>query len=187
MKRPLALLAVLFLLVAPALAGEHDHDHAQGTLHIIQPWARFTPPGAPNGAAYLSIENTGAEADRLVGVATPRAERAEMHETKQEGELMTMRPVDGVAIAPGKTVSFAPGGLHIMMLGLSAPLTEGERFPMTLRFEHAGEVTVEVVVTRGAAMQSDMHHHMEDGHMEDGHMEGGHMGQPEEEHGHGME
>jgi len=170
MKRPLILLAVLFLLVAPALAGEHDHDHAQGTLHIIQPWARFTPPGAPNGAAYLSIENTGAEADRLVGAATPRAERTEIHETKQEGELMTMRPVDGVAIAPGATIRFAPGGLHIMMLKLDAPLREGERVPLTLRFEHAGEVTVEAEVRRDGAAGADGHH--------------GHDG---EHHQHGME
>lgn len=178
MTRALALLAVLLVLVGPTIAGAHEYTF--GPLRIVHPWARFTPPGAPNGAAYLTIENAGAEADRLVGVATLRAERAELHETRREGELMTMRPLDAVTIEPGQTVSFAPGGMHIMMLGLDAPLTEGERFPMTLRFERAGELAVEVVVERAGPAPGDDH----SGHMEhDG--GGGDNDDDDDDHGDG--
>ena len=122
--------------------------HAQdmirhGPLSIAQPWTRATPPRAPGGA-YLTITNGGSESDRLVSVASPRAAKAEIHEMKMDNGVMTMRPLaDGVEIPAGATVMLAPGGLHIMLMRLSGPIRTGEAIPIVLRFERAGEISVE--------------------------------------------
>ncbi len=151
-------LALTFFV--PSLAQAHDSIH--GSNGITHPRARITSPGATNGAVYLVIENTGAETERLIGAATPRAEKVELHATEMEGEVMTMRPREAVEIKPADIVSFEPGGLHIMLFKLSAPLKEGERFPLTLRFEKAGELTIDVAVERGDGMtMHEQHHHTE--------------------------
>ncbi len=134
----LAVLASPMLsFAAPAFAQEH--------LHIEQPWARATPPMAKTGAAYLTI-SAGHDADRLVSASTAIAEKTEIHTSFTEGGVMKMRPVGPVAIAADKSVSFAPGGLHIMFLGLKQPLKAGESFPLTLTFEKGGAKTVTVTV-----------------------------------------
>ena len=114
-------------------------------VHVDHAWARPTPGGSTNGAAFLTITDTGAP-DRLTGVSTPIAERAELHETTMDGTVMKMRALDGVTLTPGAPVVLAPGGKHIMLLGLKAPLLAGDTFPLTLRFEHATQVTVTVTV-----------------------------------------
>ena len=123
---------------------------AHGHLEVSGAWSRSTPPVSDVGAAYLTIHNTGGDQDRLVGVSSPVAERTEMHTTKNEGGMMKMRPLGTVEIAPGAEVSFHPGGHHVMLIGLKHPLKEGDHFPLTLTFEHAGKVQVEVEV-RGMA------------------------------------
>lgn len=158
MKRLLVAFVLALALPAPGLAVAHDYSH--GSLGIIHPWARFTAPGAPNGAVYLVIENTGAETDRLVGAATPRAEKVEFHATGMDGEVMTMHTREAIEIKPKEIVAFEPGGLHIMLFKLKSPLVEGEKFPLTLRFEKAGEVMVDVLVERGEDMTKDDHHRM---------------------------
>lgn len=117
------------------------------SIEITTPWARATPGRVPNGAAYLTLRNRGRTADRLVGVASPAAGRLEVHTHIREGGVMRMRKVSAVDLPPGATVTFKPGGYHVMLMGLKAPLKEGGRFPMTLRFEKAGsrEVTVKVM------------------------------------------
>jgi copper(I)-binding protein len=158
MKHLLAALFLALAALAPGLGTAHEFTY--GALEITHPWARFTPPGASNGAVYLVIENTGEKTERLLGAATPRAAKAELHATAMEGEVMTMRPRDAVEIKPKEIVAFEPGGLHIMLLGLTTPLQEGEMIPLTLRFETAGELTIEVMVERGGEMKMD-HHSME--------------------------
>jgi len=161
MRRLIAALALLAIGLLPALG--LAHDTTIGPFEVTHSWARFTPKGAPNGAVYMVIENTGPTGDRLVGASTPRAERVEMHRSAMDGELMTMKPQDAVELKPGEIVEFAPGGLHLMLLKLTAPLQVGERFPLTLRFETAGEFSLEVEVEKGVAEDKlmDGHHQME--------------------------
>lgn len=105
--------------------------------------ARATAPGQSVGAAYVTL--TSPAPDRLVGAETGLA-RAELHTMTMDGNIMRMRPVDGIALPAGEPVALAPGGLHIMLMDLKAPLQAGQHFPLTLRFEHAAPVTVTVQV-----------------------------------------
>ncbi|MBM3484177.1 MAG: copper chaperone PCu(A)C [Alphaproteobacteria bacterium] len=157
MKRFSSALFALALLLAPGAAGAHEVT--AGPFEITHPHSRFTPKGAPNGVVYMVIENTGKEADRLIGASTPRAERAEIHETVQKGEVFSMRPREAVDLVPGDIVEFASGGLHLMLMKLTQPLVAGERYPLTLRFEKAGEFTFEVEVEgKDAAADDDGGH-----------------------------
>ena len=115
------------------------------SVRIDRPWARATAGNVTNGAAYVTLTEQGA-ADRLVGVSTPVAASADVHETINDGGVMKMRSVGALALEPGKPVTMDPGGKHIMLMGLKAPLKAGDKFPLTLRFEHAAPVTVTVVV-----------------------------------------
>lgn len=141
-----ALFLNLVLLVSPWVAPAHAHEYKLGELHIGHPYARSTPPGAKVGGAYLSIDNKGKAADRLVRASSPRAGSAELHTMSMEGNVMRMRQVPAIEVAPGATVKLVPGGLHVMLQELQQPLKKGERFPMTLVFERAGEVRVDIVV-----------------------------------------
>ena len=113
-------------------------------LEVTSAWARATPAKAENGVAYLTIRSP--TPDRLVSVSSPVAKKAELHTMSMEGMVMKMRPLAGLDIAAGQPVTLKPGGEHIMLLGLSEPLLEGQSFPLTLTFEKAGmrELTVAV-------------------------------------------
>src|ERR1700674_1606451 len=130
-----AFLAALF--AAPARAEEFQ----LGDLVISQAWSRATPGGAKIGAGYLTIENNGSVADRLMGGSGDVAAKIEVHEMAMSNGVMTMRPLDkGLAIEPGKTVKLAPGGYHLMLFDLKSPLKQGDKVPVTLEFEKAGKV-----------------------------------------------
>ncbi|WP_085122447.1 copper chaperone PCu(A)C [Tistlia consotensis] len=138
--------AALALLIA-MLAVAQAHEYQLGQLHIDHPWARASAGPAPTGAAYLTIDNKGTQADRLIAVETPAAKRAEIHQSLMEGGVMKMRAVEGgLALPAGASTALAPGGYHVMLMGLVKPLKEGESFPMTLTFEKAGKVEVEITV-----------------------------------------
>jgi copper(I)-binding protein len=112
-----------------------------GDLVITQTWSRATPGGAKIGGAFLTIENKGAVADRLIGGTGDVSPRVEVHEMAMSNGVMTMRPLDkGLVIEPGKTVKLAPGGYHLMMFDLKEPLKQGDKVPITLEFERAGKV-----------------------------------------------
>ncbi len=115
------------------------------SIDIAHPWARATPGASKNGAMYVTLIDRGAP-DRVTGVSTPAAEHAELHETIDDNGIMKMRPVDGIALQPGAPVTLAPGGKHIMLMGLKAPLKLGDTFPVTFTFEHAAPATVTVTV-----------------------------------------
>lgn len=142
-------------LLALALGGPAQADG----LAVVDAWARATPPGAGVAAAYLTIDNTGGPADRLLGASSDAAGRVEVHETRREGDLMRMRKVEPLDVAAGERVVFAPGGLHVMLMELKAPLRQGERLALTLRFERAGEVSVEAEVLAGDATDPHAGHH----------------------------
>lgn len=150
MARLVALLVILFAASASA------HEYRLGPIGIAHPWARATAASAANGAVYMAISNEGDSVDRLIGVASPVAGMSHLHTSEEVDGVMQMRPVDAIEIAPGDTVSIEPGGLHIMLMGLGAPLVQGTNFPMTLVFETAGSIDIEVhVEAPGAAAPAD--------------------------------
>ena len=121
-----------------------------GGIEITGVWARATPGGAKNGAAYLTIRSP--TADRLTGAATPVADTAELHQMTMANGIMTMRHPAAIDVPAGRPVSLKPGGLHIMLTGLQAPLREGQQFPLTLTFDKAGTRAVTVTVEKPGAM-----------------------------------
>lgn len=136
-----ALFALLVVLGAAPVA--QAADVKVGDLVISQEWSRATPNGAKIGAGYLTIENKGTAADRLTAVSGDFAGKIEVHEMAMNNGVMTMRALDGgLAIEPGKTVTLAPGGYHLMMFDLKNPLKQGDQLPVTLQFEKAGKATV---------------------------------------------
>lgn len=150
-------LAAAALLLSASFATAHEFK--AGPLKIGHPWSRATPAGAKVGGGYLSIENTGTVADRLVSVSVPFAARAEVHEMAVKDGIMTMRPLDnGVDVPAGAKVEFKPGGYHIMFMDLKQQLKQGEMMKGTLTFEKAGTVDVEFKVDSIAAKGGEGEH-----------------------------
>jgi copper(I)-binding protein len=155
------LFALCLMLVPCGLATQsHASDFRLGAVQIEQPWARATIGKGRVGVAYMHLKNTGSQSDRMLGARTPVAERAELHTHLMDGDIMRMRPVDAIPIPAGGTAMLKPGGLHIMLMRLTRALKEGEKFPLTLTFERAGTVTVEVTIKSATANSpKGMHHH----------------------------
>ncbi len=118
-------------------------------LEVDNAWARATPGKSNVGAAYLTIQSPSA--DKLVAASTPVAKKAELHTMTMTGMVMKMRPLAAVDIPAGQPVKLAPGGMHIMLMGLKAPLKAGQSFPLTLTFDKAGSRTVNVAVEKVGA------------------------------------
>lgn len=135
-----------FCLLALATATAIAHDFKAGAIHIDHPWARASIGMAKAGAAYMVLTNEGSETDRLISASSDVAESVELHTHLMDDGVMRMRQVEAIEIDPGAPSVLEPGGLHVMLIGLKQPLAAGESFPMTLTFEQAGEVTVEVSV-----------------------------------------
>ncbi len=106
-------------------------------------WTRPAPAGG-NAAVYLTLTNAGRAGDALTAVASPDAARASLHESRMVGQVMTMRALPSVAIAPGASARFLPGGRHVMVEALKRPLKAGGRLTLILTFQHAGAVRVSV-------------------------------------------
>ncbi|WP_428249305.1 DUF1775 domain-containing protein [Ferrovibrio sp.] len=147
LERPAALIRVA--------GGEAAKPVAQaGNIRIEQPFARATP--AKMGGAFLTLVNGGHAADRLVKAASPVAENVELHTHVKDGDTMRMRPVDGIDIAANGRTALEPGSFHVMLIGLKQPLKEGASFPLTLTFEKAGSVTLQVPVLKAGATPGGM-------------------------------
>ena len=146
-------------LLAAAIAAlpARAHDYTAGEIAIGHPWTRAAGANA-NGAGFMQLRNTGTQPDRLLSAATPIARVVELHTHVREGDVMRMRPVQDIAVPAGATVELRPGGLHVMLIGLTAPLAQGSRVPLTLRFERAGEVQVELAVEAAGARGSGHRH-----------------------------
>lgn len=128
--------------------------HKVGSLEISHPTVRATPPNAPVSGGYLTIKNTGSDADRLIGGSAAFAGKVEVHEMKMDGDVMKMREVEGgLEIPAGGEVVLKPGGLHIMFMKLSERMTEGEKRMVTLEFEKAGTVELEFAVKDVGSMK----------------------------------
>jgi copper(I)-binding protein len=142
-----------------------DHGAKAQGIAIEGPWARATPGRATNGAAYFTLTNQGPAGDRLIGASSPAAGRVELHTHVHDNGVMRMRKLPGIDLTPGASVTFRPGGYHVMLMGLKAPLRKGGTFPLTLRFEKAAPKTVTVKVMGIGAMGGGTSH----GHTMDGH------------------
>lgn len=116
-------------------------DGAAPDIQLGDAWARATTAGKSATTAYLTIANRGAADDALVGV-TSASGTAQVHSTSMEGGIMRMRALERLPIPSGEAVNLAPGGTHVMLTGLKAPLAAGDRLELTLRFEKSGKRTV---------------------------------------------
>lgn len=148
------LIAILLIVFSfPSTAGEYR----AADLIVVDPWSRPLPEVSVNGAAYMSIHNQGTKLDRITGAVTEIAENVEIHtHVNQEGLMKMVHLENGAELPPGEMVMFQPGGLHVMLLGLTSPLKVGIEYKMTLIFEVAGEL--EVVVRVEDRESSGMNH-----------------------------
>ena len=147
-------LLALSLAAAPALAQPQAFE-------VTNAWARATVPAQKTAGAYLDIRSR--DAARLVGVFSPQADASEIHHTVHDRGVVRMKPVKAIDLPPGETVRLAPGGYHIMLVGLKSPLKRGDSLPLTLRV--AGEdgklreIEVKVEVREPAATDKSTHRH----------------------------
>lgn len=145
-----SIIVLMFGVSAPAIAGG---------IQVEDAWARASIGIERPGVAYMTIRNSGEEGDRLISAKTPVAKHAMVHESLIHDGVRKMRPVENIKIAPGGAAVLEPGGLHLMLNSLQKRLVEGDAFPLTLMFEHAGEVHVYVMVAGMGAKQMPRHHH----------------------------
>ena len=129
------------LAVVPILANAQ-----QPGVKVENAWSRTALQGG-TGVIYLTIIDSGAP-DRLVAISAPVAAKAELHESFTEQGIVKMRGMLALSLASGGTVTLAPGGYHIMLMDLKQSLRDGDTFPVTLNFEHAGPITATVTVRR---------------------------------------
>jgi len=135
---------------------------ALAQVQIEKPWARATAPGATIAGGYMVIRNQGAAGDRLVSASSPAAAKVELHVSSNDHGIMKMREVAGYDVPPKGKFELKPGGAHMMFMDIKHPFKEGEKVPVTLKFEKAGEVKTDFVVggMGGAMAPMDQHMHM---------------------------
>ena len=131
----------IVILSASVMAAEP----AAGSLVVVNAWSRATAPGAPVGVAYFEIVNSGGQ-DALIHIETAAARQVELHSMATVGGLMQMRPLLAVDVPAHGRVRFEPSGLHAMLIDLVRPLKKGDRFELTLAFQHSAPVRVEAIV-----------------------------------------
>lgn len=165
------LLAAGFLgfLSAPATAAD-NHGHAGkqghamiGAMKIEGAWTRATPGAAKTGAGYLKVTNTGDTADTLIGGTAAFARKVEIHTMEMTDGVMRMAKLDpGLVIEPGETVMLEPGGFHVMLMGMTEKMVEGDTVMITLEFQNAGAVNVMFPVKPIGAMGGEHGGHNHD-------------------------
>jgi copper(I)-binding protein len=121
---------------------------AAAQVAIEKPWARATAPGAKVAGGYMVIRNQGAAGDRLVSASSPASAKVELHVTINDNGMMKMREVPGYDVPAKGAFELKPGGAHLMFLDIKRPFKEGEKVPVKLKFEKAGEVSAEFHVGR---------------------------------------
>jgi len=152
---------------------EHAHHGAMaapaetsiGDLTISGAFTRATLPNAPVAGGFLTLTNNGTAEDRLVAVQSPIAKEGQIHEMTMEGDVMKMRRLsEGLVIPAGETVVLEPGGYHMMFMGLTGPIAEGDAVPVTLTFEKAGAITLDLIAAGSAADAPAADHSSHMGH-----------------------
>lgn len=166
-----ALAASLFALTlssaSPTFA-EQEHQHAapaaetaHSTIQVSTAWSRELPPTAAVGAAFLSVENHSDQPDRLISANSSIADITELHAHIHEGDVMRMVKVETIEVPAHGKLTLEPGGYHVMLIDLKKPLVAGEQLPLTLQFEHGGQVDVIVDIKSSDAGTSAEHHEMD--------------------------
>ncbi|CAN5291996.1 copper chaperone PCu(A)C [soil metagenome] len=151
MKSILILMAACLGLAAchsgdkPMAKASIETDGVKATVEISDAWCRPTPNGAQTGACYLTVK--ASHANRMTGAATPLAANAMIHDVSTAGGMMSMSDMTaGLPLAAGEAVELKPGGRHLMLTGLTAPLVEGTAVPLTLTFSNTPAMTVQAPV-----------------------------------------
>ncbi len=123
-----------------------QNEFQSGSLVIRNVWARASTQSNGLSAVYMLIQNTGDRPDRLLHAHCDVAETVELHETKMEGGVMKMQPVEGIDVPAHGTVELKPGGLHVMLIGLKRDLNPGDTIEVELHFEEAGHIPMKATV-----------------------------------------
>lgn len=126
-------------------------------LEVTEGWARATPPGMPMGAIYAKISNTGSSDIEIIGISTPVARAAEIHQSIEVEGMMRMREITPFIVSAGETVLLAPGGKHIMLMGLQEGLKQGDTFPLRLQLSNDQAVDVKVITGGFGQMSAPKH------------------------------
>ena len=155
-QRLFAAIALAAVVTAPIAAAPGRID----PITVSGAWSRETASGQAVGGGFASIANKGAREDRLVGATSPIAAEVQLHTMSMDGGVMRMRQVtDGIAVPARGRLELRPGSFHVMFMGLKHQLRQGERFPVTLRFQKAGRITVQFAVRPvGAVGPMEAHH-----------------------------
>ena len=134
---------------------------AWAEIQASQAWSRFTAPSVPTGVVFMQLNNTGSQADALVGVSSPVAKKAEIHNHINDKGVMRMRQVAKIDVLAGKSVTLQPGGFHVMLMGLKQPLKLNDTFPVTLKYQSGRTQKITATVNNGSGMQTMNHgeHH----------------------------
>lgn len=138
------LLAGAALLLAGLVAGAAQPSGVE----VRDPWIREAPPGAQVLAGYLELRNVGEAPQVLVGAASPAFAKAMLHQSREEGGVARMVHVERLELSPGASVSFAPGGYHLMLMKPRRALRAGDRVPVTLRFADGSRLEISFEVRR---------------------------------------
>lgn len=115
------------------------------TLVVRDAWTRQTP-GSDVAAVYLTLQNPTRQPVTVVGVESSAAGHAMIHESKTEGGISKMRAHEQLVVAPGETLKFEPGGLHVMLHGLTQPLAVGQNIPLIIQLADGTKVPTTAVV-----------------------------------------
>jgi len=142
---PLLRLGVALVATA-AIAGAARADVRAGSIKVSDAWSRPTAAGMPMGVAYFVVRNDGTTDDAIVSASTPAAARVEIHQTTVADGMARMRPLKEIVVPARGTVAVAPGGIHLMLVDLAAPLAAGTRVPLFLQFRNAGRVEIRLAV-----------------------------------------
>lgn len=134
----------IFLILTSLTASAESLNASD--LEVLDPWARASAGRTETAAAFLTVRNSSDRADRLVAAQTDIAQTSELHTHLHEDGIMRMRQVDSIDLPAKETIELAPGGDHVMLFQLETPLQQGQSFPLSLTFEKAGTIQVEVKV-----------------------------------------
>ena len=142
----------LFTLLLLALPMVGQAAGVVDQIKVDDPYVRAVPPGQPNSASFMGLHNGDGQAHKLVDARSPAAKVVELHTHIEEDGMMKMRRVPAIDLPAGETTTLAPGGLHVMLIGLQQKLVPGEKVALTLVFEDGSEVELQAPVRKVMGM-----------------------------------
>lgn len=140
--------AIMVFGIVAAFASAASAQAEKDGITIQDAWTRATPGNARTAAVYFTAINRGSESDHITSASSPASDRAEMHTTIHDGDIMRMRRVISVDVPAGGRAEFKPNSFHVMLTGLKEPLKAGDKVPLTLHFDRIGDMTITVTVRK---------------------------------------